>query len=69
MPMVFYCFQSKAERVHEELQLVVDYMSNVMQPLLSSSFVVLPVSTYSPTCTKQAPKGQSKSACLRQVLA
>lgn len=34
--------KSKAERVHEELQLVVDYMSHVMQPLLSSSFVVLP---------------------------
>ena len=40
-----FLFQTKAERVHEELQLVVDYMSNVMQPLLSSSFVVLPVST------------------------
>ena len=25
--------------------------------------------TYSPTCIKQAPRGQSKSACLRQVLA
>ena len=24
---------------------------------------------YSPTCVKQAPKGQSKSACLGQVLA
>ena len=24
---------------------------------------------YSPTCVKQAPKGQSNSACLRQVLA
>lgn len=34
--------KTKAERVHEELQLVVDYMSNVMQPLLSPSFVVLP---------------------------
>ena len=26
-------------------------------------------STTSPTCIKQAPKGQSKYACLRQVLA
>ena len=25
--------------------------------------------TYSPTCIKEAPKGQSKPACLRQVLA
>ena len=25
--------------------------------------------TYSPTCIKQATKGQSKPACLRQVLA
>ena len=27
------------------------------------------ISIYSPTCIKQAPKGQSKCACLRQVLA
>ncbi|KAK3579355.1 hypothetical protein CHS0354_029650 [Potamilus streckersoni] len=35
--------QSKAERIHMELQSVVDYMTNIMQPLLGSNYVVLPV--------------------------
>ncbi|WAR25030.1 IPPK-like protein [Mya arenaria] len=34
--------KTTAEKVHTEMGLVVDYMKNVMQPLLSPSFVVLP---------------------------
>lgn len=34
--------KNKLDRIHEELQLVIDYMRHVMQPLLSPAFVVLP---------------------------
>ncbi|XP_053376926.1 inositol-pentakisphosphate 2-kinase-like [Mercenaria mercenaria] len=34
--------ENKVDMIHEEMQLVVDYMKNVMQPLLSPYFVVLP---------------------------
>ena len=64
--VLFILFQTKAERVHEELQLVVDYMSNVIQPLLSSSFVVLPVSTLSIRCWTACP--MSYLSCLEVLL-